>query len=194
MVKGVIGTVVLLTVAIGAIVVPVRVRPVAAFMTRVDHRQSLRLLSQSVGRALSAYIEVHDRIFHQASTLRSVFKNILGKGVPMADLLVDAERLIPRLAALQADLSGYRSGAARELEPSSLRYLDLLEKYAGALRETVDALVRRQQLLAEGARGGRGNPMTWQAFQEAEREYEGAIGRYKIVGFDLNNAAPTIFD
>lgn len=162
-------------------------------MTGVDHKQNLRLLAQSVGSALGSYIEVHDRIFHQASTLRSVFKNIFGTGVPMAHLLVDAERLIPSLAAVQAELLAYRSGAARELEPSSLRYLDLLELYVGALRETVDALVRRQRLLAEGARGGRENPMTWQAFQEAERDYERAIGRYKIVGLDLNNAAPMIF-
>lgn len=35
--------------------------------------------------------------------------------------------------------------------------------------------------------------MTWQAFQEAERDYERAIGRYKIAGLDLNNAAPMIF-
>ena len=162
-------------------------------MTGVDHKQNLKLLAQSVGNVLGSYIEVHDRVFHQASTLRSVFKNIFGKGVPMADLLLDAEHLIPKVASVQAELSAYRSEAARDLEPSSLRYLDLLEKYVGALRETIDALVRRQRLLAEGARGGGENPMTWQAFQEAERDYERAIARYKIVGLDLNNAAPMIF-
>ena len=161
-------------------------------MTGVDHKQNLRRLAQLVGSALGAYIEVHDRIFHRASTLRSVFKNIFGKGVPMADLLADAEHLIPSLASLQVELSAFRSEVARDLEPSSLRYLDLLERYVGALRETVDALVRRQRLLAEGARGGRENPMTWQAFQESERNYERAIERYKMVGLDLNNAAPMI--
>lgn len=162
-------------------------------MKGVDHQQNLRLLAQSVGGALAAYIEVHDRIFHEASTLRSVFKNIVGRGVPMADLLADAEHLNPGLASVRAELSAFRSEGARDLEPSSLRYLDLLEKYLGALQETVDALVRRQRLLAEGARGGRENPMTWQAFQEAERDYERAIERYKTVGLDLNNAAPLIF-
>lgn len=162
-------------------------------MTGLDHKQNLKLLAESVGSALGAYIEVHDRIFHQASTLSSVFKNIFGRGVPMADLLVDAERLVPSLAAVQAELSTYRAEAAQDLEPSSVRYLDLLEKYMGALRETVDALVRRQRLLAEGARGGRENPMTWPAFQEAERDYERAIERYKVVGLDLNKAAPVVF-
>jgi hypothetical protein len=165
---------------------------VAAVVTRIDHRQHLRLLARYVASALGAYVEVHDRVFQQASTLRSVFRNLLGRGVPMADLLADAEGLIPKLAAVQAALSGYRSENAEELEPSSLRYLDLLETYVAALREAVDALICRQQMLLEG--GGRGNPRTWHAFQEAERSYERAIARYKLAGVDLNTEATAIFD
>jgi hypothetical protein len=157
------------------------------------HKESLKLLAQSVGGALCAYIEVHDRIFQEASTFRSVLKRLFGKGIPMAELLATAERLGPSLAAVSADLSAFHSRAAQDLDPGCLRYLDLLEAYVGALQDTVDALISRQRLLAEGAGGGRKNPLTWHAFQDAEREYKRAIDRYKLIGLDLNSAAPLIF-
>ena len=36
--------------------------------------------------------------------------------------------------------------------------------------------------------------MTWETFQEAQRRYQEAINEYKVVGLDLNNASPIIFD
>jgi hypothetical protein len=44
----------------------------------MDHREQLQELATTVGRGLTAYIEIHDRIFHDASTLKSVVKNLFG--------------------------------------------------------------------------------------------------------------------
>jgi hypothetical protein len=154
--------------------------------------QELRQLAVRVGEVLNSYIKVHNRIHGEASTFRSVIKNILGRGVPMADLLADAERLVPEIESVRAELSSLGSPSAKSWSAESRHYLRLLKEYAEALHGTIEALVRRQQLLAKGAQGGRGNPMTWPAFQDADREYDRAIARYKAVGLDLNKLAHVI--
>jgi hypothetical protein len=166
---------------------------VTAAKSRPTNRDNIKRLAQSVGAELAAYIDVHNRIFKQASTLTSVFKNLFGRGVPMEQLLADTERLLPSVASVRAEVSAFRESSASSLGADERRYVDLLAGYAQALEQTVQALLARQQLLAQGSQGGRKNPMTWEAFQTANREYEKSIEVYKRIGLDLNNAAPTVF-
>lgn len=158
------------------------------------YRDELRELAITVGHGLSAYIAVHDRVFQDASTLKSVLKNLLGRGVPMSRLLQDAEALLPFWTATRASIQETRQRSYGRLSPDERRYFDLLSRYVDALSDTVKALVDRQRLLNEGSKGGTQNPMTWQVFQEKERGYQAAVQRYMAIGGELNDAAPLIFE
>ena len=159
----------------------------------MSKRDEIQRLAHAVNDGLSTYILVHDEIFREASTFKSVVKNLLGRAVPMSKLLEESEQLIPIWAAIQERLEAFRRVSYSSLTPEERAYFDLLSRYAAALTQTVHALVDRQRLLNEGSRGGRKNPMTWELFQEKERRYESAIAEYKVIGGKLNAAAPIIF-
>lgn len=159
----------------------------------MNNRDEIQGLAHAVGDGLSAYIQVHDEIFREAATFKSLLKNLLGKAVPMSKLLEESEQLIPIWAAIQERLDAFRRVSHSSLTPDERAYFDLLSRYAAAVAQTVHALVDRQRLLNEGSRGGRKNPMTWQLYQERERRYESAIAEYKVIGGELNAAAPIIF-
>ncbi len=59
------------------------------------NRDQIRELARSVGHGLNAYIQIHGAIFRDASSLKSVLKNLFGHGVPMSRFLADAEGLMP---------------------------------------------------------------------------------------------------
>jgi hypothetical protein len=143
---------------------------------------------------LSSYIVVHDRIFHDASTFKSVVRNLFGRGVPMSQLLRDAEALLPFWTSMRARIEGLRQRSYDRLSPGERRYFDLLSRYVDAVSATVEALVDRQRLLSEGSKGSTRNPITWEAFQDKERAYQAAVQRYMSVGGELNDAAPVVFE
>jgi hypothetical protein len=147
----------------------------------------LQNLASEVGGVLSEYIAVHDKMFTEAASLKSVFKNLLGRGTPMSELQADAEALIPRVQRVKARVASFRREAAMALPPAARAYSELLNRYVEALASTVDALAARQRLLSEGSRGGRGNPMTWDGFKAAEQAYEQAVKNYQIIGAQLND-------
>lgn len=158
------------------------------------NRDEIRRLALAVGEGLTAYIEVHNRIFKESATFKSMVKNLFGRGVPMAKLLEDSERLVPMWAAIQERLEAFRRMFYSSLTPDEKSYFNLLSGYAIAIMETVRALVDRQRLLYERSRGGRNNPMTWELFREKERQYESVVAEYMSIGRELNAAAPIIFD
>lgn len=153
----------------------------------------LQDLASEVGQILSAYVAVHDRIFNEAASLKSVFKNLLGRGVPMSELQADAEALVPRVERVKTRVALFNAGAALELPPAARAYSELLSSYVEALARTVDALVARQRILSEGSRGGRGNPMTWDGFKAAEQDYDRAVKNYQMIGAQLNDSSSAIF-
>lgn len=159
-----------------------------------QRRDEIRELATAVGGGLSAYIAVHDTVFQDASTLKSVLKNLFGRGVPMANLLHDAEALLPFWASTQDRTQAFRQRSYAVMSRDEQHYFDLLSRYVDALTATVAALVDRQRLLNEGSKGGTNNPMTWQAFQETDRAYQIAVQRYIAIGGELNDAAPIIFE
>lgn len=157
-------------------------------------KEEVAQLAHYVGQGLDSYIQVHDRVFEEASTLRSVFKNLRGRAVPMPVLLSESEALVPMWVAIRRKVEEYRASVDGALMPNERRYLNLLADYVEAVERTIEALVARQKLLAQGSRGGRNNPMTWEAFRLAECRYQEAIAGYKAIGARLNNAAPLAFD
>lgn len=158
------------------------------------YHDEIRELAITVGNGLSTYIAVHDRIFQDASTLKSVLKNLLGRGVPMSKLLKEAEALLPFWTSTRARIQASHQRSHGRLSPDEQRYFDLLSRYVDALSDTVEALADRQRCLNEGSKGGTQNPMTWQVFQEKERAYQAAVQRYMAIGGELNDAAPLIFE
>lgn len=160
----------------------------------MDHKQEIRNLALDVGEGLTAYIDVHNRIFEEGSTLKSVVKNVFGRGTPMLELLRESERLLPVWSAIRERVADFRQSSYALLSADERYYFDLVSRYADAVAETVDALVDRQRLLNEGSKTMKGNPMTWHAFQEKERAYKAAIEAYKTLGADLNDSADLVFD
>jgi hypothetical protein len=152
------------------------------------HRHEIRELATAVGSGLSAYIAVHDQIFQDASTFKSVVKNIFGRGVPMSKLLQDAEALLPLWTSIRTRMQSFRQRSYAALSTDERHYFDLLSRYVDALIATVTTLADRQRLLSEGSKGGTKDPMTWQAFQEKERAYQISVQQYMAVGRELNDA------
>jgi hypothetical protein len=128
-------------------------------------------------------------------TFKTLLKNLLGRGVPMASLLQESEQLVPLWTAILTDLSTFRNNRYSLLDRNERTYFDLLWTYAHSVRKTVDALVERQRLLNEGSKGGAARkPMTWEGFQEKERVYKAAVEEYRAIGRQLNDSASLVFD
>lgn len=159
----------------------------------MDRRAEIRDLASNVGHGLTAYIEVHDAIFRDASAFRSVLKNLFGRGVPMSKLVEDAEGLRPLWSTIHQKMESFRTASYSALSKDERRYFDMLGRYVDAVSRTVTALIERQRLLNEGSKGGAKNPMTWKAFQQKERAYQTAVKEYMAIGQELNDAAPVIF-
>ena len=99
----------------------------------MDHREQLQDLAHTIGRGLTAYIDVHNRTFEEASTLKSVVRNIFGRGTPMSQLLREAERLQPLWGSIRQQLEEFRRASSASLTTHERHYLHLLASYADAV-------------------------------------------------------------
>ena len=61
----------------------------------MNTKAQVREIAMVVSGGLTVYVAIHDKIFREAGSLSSVFKNLFGRGVPMSRLLSDAENLMP---------------------------------------------------------------------------------------------------
>ena len=158
-----------------------------------NHGSQIKELAMTVSNGLSSYIAVHDSIFQEAATFKSLLKNLFGRGVPMSKLLEDSERLLPQWEEIYRKVEVFRHSNYSSLSNDEKYYLDILSRYVAAVRKTVAALVDRQRLMAEGSKSRKNNPMTLQAYQRKEDAYECAAQEYKAIGEELNAAAPIVF-
>ena len=159
----------------------------------MQSKLQIRALALTVGDGLGAYIAIHNGIFEDSGTLKSALKNTVGVGVPMAQLLEDAESLVPLWNRIADEVGAFRASHYWSLPRDEAYYFDVLERYVAALRKTVMALVERQLLLNEGSKGGPNNPMTRAAFRRTAAAYEQTVEQYLAIGLELNEAAPVIF-
>jgi len=160
----------------------------------MSQRERLRELALTVNQGLTAYIAVHNAIFEEAATVKSLFKNLSGSGVPMSKLLEDSEALVPLWDGISKELEDFKSTDSLCLSEDERGFFDVLSRYVEALQKTVIALVERQRLMNEGAQGGRNNPMTWSAYQEKEALYRQSVDGYMTIGEELNEIRPLVFD
>ena len=160
----------------------------------MSERERLRKLALTVNQGLTAYIAVHNAIFEEAATVKSLFKNLSKSGVPMSKLLEDSEALVPLWDGISEELEDFKSTDYLVLSEDERCFFDVLSRYVEALQNTVIALVERQRLMNEGAKGGRNNPMTWSAYQEKEALYRQSVDVYMAIGEELNESRPLIFD
>ena len=159
----------------------------------MNTKAQVREIAMVVSGGLTVYVAIHDKIFREAGSLSSVFKNLFGRGVPMSLLLSDAENLMPLWDSIVCRVETFRVKHAASLSGEEERYLEILSSYAEAVRRTVAALVERQRLANEGSKGGPENSLTLAAHRKRETEYQSAIQRYIAIGQELNAASPTIF-
>ncbi|MCA1576630.1 MAG: hypothetical protein LC794_04605 [Acidobacteria bacterium] len=159
----------------------------------MSQRERLRELALTVNEGLTAYIAVHNEIFEEAATAKSLLKNLAGKGVLMSKLLEDCEALVPLWDDISEELEDFKSSDYLLLSEDERGFFDILSRYVEALQKTVTALVDRQRLMNEGAKGGRNNPMTWTAHREKEDLYQQAVNEYIAVGEKLNEARYVVF-
>jgi len=153
----------------------------------------MKELALAVNDALSVYISVHDAIFQEAATVKSFFKNLLGRRVPMSGLLEESEDLVPLWDAIRQKMVDFRRSSYSFLSADEQSYFDILSRYVEAVCDTVRALVDRQRLLSQGSMGGPPNPMTLEPLQQKQRIYEQSILRYMETGQELTAAGPIIF-
>ncbi|MCK4820455.1 hypothetical protein KA005_32120 [bacterium] len=158
-----------------------------------NYQDQIKSLSLVVNDGLTVYIAIHDKIFKEAATIKSLFKNLLGLAVPTSRLLQDAETLIPIWNEITERIESFRRDAYPSIDEDERFYFEILNRYADAVNETVLALVERQSLLNERSKGGRNNPVNWKVYQDAEGKYQSAIEKYMAIGQELNNASHMIF-
>ena len=159
----------------------------------MDTRTQIKELALLVGRGLKVFIAVHNKICDKSSTLKSIIKNYIGRGTPMADLLVEAETLVPIWDGIAEEVEAFRAKSYDILPQDQHSYFDILTRYVASVRKAVDALVSRQRLLNEGSKGGANNPMTFAAYRQREADFQAASRDYSAIGRELNAAAHIIF-
>lgn len=157
------------------------------------YKEQIKNLALEVNAGLTIYIAVHNKIFNEAATFKSFIKNLFGRGVPMSQLLQEAEKLIPAWNDIAEKVESFSRNVESSIKEDEKLYLELLVQYAEALRETVLALVERQRVLNERSKGGRDNPITWDVYQQLERKYQASIQQYQAIGQELNSVSHVIF-
>jgi hypothetical protein len=158
-----------------------------------DYRDQIKNLAFMVNDGLTAYIAVHDKIFKESATIKSLIRNLLGLATPASQLLRDAETLIPIWNEITQKIECFRRDAYSAIDEEERSYFEILNRYTEAVNETVSALVERQRLLSERSEGGRSNPVNWKVYQDAGRKYQSAVEKYTVIGQELNNASRMLF-
>ena len=161
--------------------------------SQTNHVTQIKELALIVGDCLSNYIAVHDAIFRDAASFKSLLKNLLGRGVPMSKLLEDSERLLPQWEVIHQKMEAFRRSNYSSLSKGEKCYFNILSRYVAAVRKSVVALIDRQRLMAEGSKSRANNPMTLEAYKQKEEIYQTAVEEYTAIGQELNMAAPIIF-
>lgn len=152
------------------------------------------MLGWMVSDGLDLYIAVHNKIFAEAQTLKSVFKTLLGRGASMGSLLEDAERLGPIWNTIALEVEAFRTKHPSKLTSDEIRYIGILSRYVEAVRTTVVLLIERQNLWNEGSKSWRNSTVTYFKMKMMSKRYEAAIAGYLAIGHELQAAAQTIFE
>jgi hypothetical protein len=147
------------------------------------YRNQLERLAFAVHEAVLAYAAVHQYITQHGATFKSVIKKIVGRGIPLSQLLEAAEALIPIWEDVSERASNFGHEAYHLMDDDEQRYFNILTRYIAAINEAVSALVARQRILVN-------HPVHWTVFQAAETTYDAAARRHVAMEQELNDARP----
>src|SRR5688500_8349429 len=126
--------------------------------------------------ALTAYVAIHDRIFTEQATFRSVLRNLLGRGTSFEELLEDANAAHQLWIGVNESANVTRDNYGALVSPDEAQFLDALVEYAEALLAVTAILVERQQLLLK--RKHRPKDVSWETFAEVQHRYDAAVTKY----------------
>ena len=90
----------------------------------MSRRAEIKELALAASDALTIYIFIHNAIFREAATFKSLLKNLVGRGVPMSKLLEDAERLPQLWDVIHERILDFRRSLDSSLPEEERRYVE----------------------------------------------------------------------
>lgn len=148
-----------------------------------EHLDDLKMVAFHVHQGIQKYAATYQRITKEGASAKSVMKNLFGRGVPMSELLSDAEGLVPVWSSLDNELRYFTLRTQGEIDYDERVYVDVLRQYVDVILEAVHALVDRQRILAKP-------PVQWSAHQAASAKFEWALNQHVALENKLNSVRP----
>lgn len=152
---------------------------------KMDIQTTLQNKAIELNSLLSDYILLHDRIFKQSATFRSLFKKIDFKSMYIASSM-----LVEKFSTFKDELIAAQH-LCNDKTPNEYKvYLKQLILFFKSLFRTILILKKRQYLLFQKSEGRKVN---WDQYKNLENEYQNAIKKYMAEGEILNSLKDIIF-
>lgn len=144
-------------------------------------------LAKTVNIGLTNYINVHNLIFKESATFKSLIKNIFGKGISGEQLLNYSEHLLPEWNDIFEKLEKYKADEYLNLNESEKIFFNTLFSYSESLKETINLLIKRQIFLYQKSINNYSDVTSYGNYDELRKEYELSISKYRKLGEKLNS-------
>lgn len=148
----------------------------------------LQDLAVKVNTGLRNYIAVHNLIFKESATFKSLIKNIFGKGISNEELLNYSENLLPEWNQIFEVLERYKVEKYINLNKTEADFFNTLYSYSEALKQTIELLIKRQIFLYQKSINNYKDVTSYGNYDELHREYQFSISKYMEKGQELNVA------
>ena len=143
-------------------------------------------LAKTVNVGLTNYITVHNIIFKESATFKSLIKNIFGKGVSGEQLLHYSENLLPEWNIIFDELAKFKNEKYEYLNEMEKIFFNTLLSYSESLKETINLLIKRQIFLYQKSINNYSEITSYGNYDDLHKEYELSILRYRKIGEKLN--------
>lgn len=144
-------------------------------------------LAKTVNIGLTNYINVHNLIFKESATFKSLIKNIFGKGISAEQLLNYSENLLPEWNEIFEKLEKYKADEYLNLNESEKKIFNTLFCYSESLKKTINLLIKRQIFLYQKSINNYSDITSYGNYDELHKEYELSILKYRKIGEKLNS-------
>lgn len=153
----------------------------------MNHSLELINLAKTVNTGLTNYIKVHNLIFKESATFKSLIKNLLGKGISGEQLLEYSENLLPEWNLIFEELENYKIQKHVNLNEMETNFFNTLFSYSESLKETINLLVKRQIFLYQKSVNNYADITSYGNYAEIHKAYELSIIKYRKIGEKLNS-------
>lgn len=144
-------------------------------------------LAKTVNIGLTNYINVHNLIFKESATFKSLIKNIFGKGISGEQLLNYSENLLPEWNEIFEKLEKYKVDEYLNLNENEKNFFNTLFSYSESLKKTINLLIKRQIFLYQKSINNYSDITSYGNYDELHKEYELSILKYRKIGEKLNS-------